>query len=55
MVDPALLRPGRIDVIIEVPLPDTEDRKAILTHCTSRSTWPLAEDVDLQKLAEEVS
>lgn len=29
-LDPALLRPGRFELIIEIPYPDKEDRKAIL-------------------------
>jgi len=30
MIDPALLRPGRFDKIIQIPLPDKESRKNIL-------------------------
>ena len=30
MIDPALLRPGRFDKIISIPLPDKESRKSIL-------------------------
>ena len=30
MIDPALLRPGRFDKIIQIPLPDIESRKSIL-------------------------
>jgi ATP-dependent 26S proteasome regulatory subunit len=31
-LDPALLRPGRFDLIIEVPLPNKQGRKEILNH-----------------------
>ncbi len=48
-LDPALLRPGRIDKIIYMNLPDQEARKAIFeTHCRK---VPVSEDVDFDKLA----
>jgi transitional endoplasmic reticulum ATPase len=50
MVDPAIMRPGRIDRILYIPNPDLEARKAILAIHTRGK--PLAEDVDLDKLAE---
>lgn len=50
LIDPALLRPGRFDRIIEVPLPDKKSRLDIFKIHTARK--PLAEDVDLEKLAE---
>lgn len=38
-IDPALLRPGRFDRIIEVPLPDTDMRRAIFdVHLRGRPT-----------------
>ena len=37
-VDPALLRPGRFDVHIEVPLPNEEEREDILKIHTQRLT-----------------
>jgi transitional endoplasmic reticulum ATPase len=50
MIDTALLRPGRFDKLIFVPLPDKAARKQILEiHCKDK---PLAEDVDLDKIAE---
>ena len=50
LVDPALLRPGRLERLIYVPPPDTAARAAILGSA-ARNT-PLAGDVDLAELAE---
>jgi transitional endoplasmic reticulum ATPase len=55
MIDPALLRPGRFDKIIQIPLPDKESRKSILK--ISSADIPLVEGtdpqhVDFDKLAE---
>ena len=48
LLDPAILRPGRFDYQIEIPLPDEEARKAILgIHLKGK---PLSEDVDLSRL-----
>jgi len=49
-IDPALRRPGRFDREIEVPPPDKKARREILAVHTRNV--PLAEDVDLDKLAE---
>jgi transitional endoplasmic reticulum ATPase len=49
-VDPALRRPGRFDREVEVPLPDKQGRLEILQIHTRH--MPLADDVDLAKLAE---
>jgi 26S proteasome regulatory subunit T2 len=46
-LDPALIRPGRIDRKIEFPLPDTKTKRHIFGIHTSKMT--LAEDVDLEK------
>ncbi len=58
-IDPAIKRPGRIDKIIEVGLPDLEDRKAILqlhiNKAIERSTEShdlFSSELDLQKVAE---
>ncbi len=49
-LDPALRRPGRFDREIEIGVPDREGRREILEIHTRR--MPLAEDVDLDKLAD---
>jgi len=50
-LDEALLRPGRLEEHVEVPLPDEEARRAILAvHSDGK---PYAEDVDLDRLAAE--
>ena len=52
-LDPALLRPGRLEVHVEVPKPDEAARRAILdVHARGK---PLADDVDLDWLAGELS
>jgi cell division protease FtsH len=49
ILDPALLRPGRFDRQIVVPLPDLEERRPILeVHCKDKRIGP---DVDLDVLA----
>lgn len=51
LLDPALLRPGRFDELVYVPVPDLNARRKILGIHTKR--MPLADDVDLSELAEE--
>jgi len=46
-LDPALIRPGRIDRKIEFPLPDVKTKRHIFNIHTSRMT--LSDDVDLEK------
>lgn len=48
-LDPALIRPGRIDRKIEFPLPDEKTKRRIFAIHTSRMT--LAPDVQLDDLA----
>jgi len=48
LVDPALLRPGRLDRAVYVPLPDAAARTQILKVATRRT--PLDPAVDLQEL-----
>ena len=49
MIDSALMRPGRIDRVLYVPLPDLNTRKEILKIHLSRT--PTGEDVNLDDLA----
>ncbi|MPY99741.1 MAG: AAA family ATPase [Actinophytocola sp.] len=49
LIDPALLRPGRIERLVYVPPPDAEARAEIL-RATAQNT-PLASDVDLDAFA----
>src|SRR5690606_11535543 len=49
LVDPALLRPGRFDELVYVPVPDEKARRHILTIQTR--SMPLGEDVDLDAIA----
>jgi transitional endoplasmic reticulum ATPase len=49
LIDPALMRPGRLDELIYVTVPDAAGRKHILGIHTKR--MPLAKDVDLADLA----
>lgn len=50
ILDPAILRPGRFDRLIEVPLPDLKGRVEILKIHTKR--MKLASDVDLVEIAK---
>jgi transitional endoplasmic reticulum ATPase len=50
IIDAALLRPGRFDRLLYVPSPDRESRIKIIEIHTKKK--PLAEDVDIQKLAD---
>ncbi|MBI4199258.1 MAG: CDC48 family AAA ATPase [Chloroflexi bacterium] len=49
LLDAALLRPGRFDLQVDLPVPDTEARRQILGIHTREK--PLAMDVDLDALA----
>ncbi|VVC27682.1 Hypothetical protein CINCED_3A019856 [Cinara cedri] len=51
MIDPAVLRPGRLDKVLYVGLPDAEGRVDILKAVTKDRKRPvLADDVDLEKI-----
>lgn len=50
-LDPALLRSGRFDVLVELPAPDLQARRAIFGVHTR--AMPLVEDVDLEELVTQ--
>jgi cell division protease FtsH len=51
IIDPALIRPGRFDRIVNVDLPDREGRLEILKLHTKDK--PIADNVDLEQIAKE--
>ena len=51
LIDSALLRPGRLDRHVHVPVPDEEARRKIFQVHTTKK--PLADDVDLDTLARQ--
>jgi transitional endoplasmic reticulum ATPase len=51
MIDPALLRGGRFDLVIALPLPDEDTRFSVFGIHTKNK--PLGKDVDLRDLAKE--
>jgi transitional endoplasmic reticulum ATPase len=50
IIDPALLRPGRFDRLIEIGLPDEQARQQILKIHMAKK--PLAEDIKVEELAK---
>ena len=51
MLDPALLRPGRFDAVVDIPFPDEPGRHEIFeVHLAGK---PLAKGVDVGKLTAE--
>ncbi|SPO21583.1 related to RIX7 - AAA-type ATPase required for biogenesis and nuclear export of 60S ribosomal subunits [Ustilago trichophora] len=49
MIDPAMCRPGRLDKLLYVDLPKSDERLEILRTITSKT--PLSDEVDLQSIA----
>ena len=53
MIDPALLRPGRFDKIIQIPLPDKESRKSVIEiHSKDIPLAEGADKVDFDKISD---
>merc|ERR1712124_161057 len=53
IIDPAIIRPGRLDQLVYIPLPDEASRANILQASLRKS--PLAPDVDLGFLAKHTN
>jgi transitional endoplasmic reticulum ATPase len=53
ILDPALLRPGRFDVVVEIPLPDHDARAAIFA--IGLRDRPLADGIMIDSLAERTA
>jgi len=53
IIDPAIIRPGRLDQLVYIPLPDEPSRANILSSSLRKS--PLAPDVDLGFLAKHTN
>jgi transitional endoplasmic reticulum ATPase len=51
IIDPALLRPGRLDQLIYIPLPDLPSRIQVFKAVLRKT--PVAKDVDLEFLAQK--
>lgn len=53
LIDDALLRPGRLDRHVHVPVPDEDARREIFNVHTVKKGKPISDDVDLDVLAEK--
>ncbi len=49
LIDPAFMRPGRVDRVIYMPLPDDAGRVAIFKHYSK--LYPMSDDIDFDKLS----
>lgn len=50
IIDPAMLRPGRLDKLLYVPLPTRDERQQILE--TQVKKLPLMDNIDLEIIAQ---
>jgi transitional endoplasmic reticulum ATPase len=50
ILDPGIMRPGRLDQLIYIPLPDRESRVSIFKANLRKS--PIADDISIEKLAD---
>lgn len=52
IIDSALMRPGRLDQLIYIPMPDHDSRLSILKAVLRKT--PISKDVDLEYLSAQV-
>ena len=52
LIDPAMLRSGRFDLLFELPMPDESTRRQIFAIHTKNK--PLGKDVDIERLARQM-
>ena len=55
IIDPAMLRPGRLDKLLYVPLPSPKDRVSILRTCARKTPMDPAIDIEAIGLAEALT
>lgn len=53
MIDPAMLRPGRLDKTLFIELPNADEKLDILKTLVKSNGTPLSPDVDLQKVIQD--
>ncbi|CCG22014.1 Rix7 protein [Candida orthopsilosis Co 90-125] len=53
MIDPAMLRPGRLDKTLYIELPTANERYEILKTITTANSTPIASNVDLVEIAND--
>lgn len=53
MIDPAMLRPGRLDKTLFIELPNTEEKLDILRTLVKSNGTPLASDVNLETVIQD--
>ncbi|ABN66763.2 AAA ATPase [Scheffersomyces stipitis CBS 6054] len=53
MIDPAMLRPGRLDKTLYIELPSAEERLEILKTLINANKTPVSVDVDLNSIAND--
>lgn len=54
MIDPAMLRPGRLDKTLYIELPSAPERQEILNTLVRANHTPIASNVNLEKIAHDI-